>query len=488
MVENEGEGLDTIELARSFVLREYFLADHVENLIVRRDLFMILNGNSLNNYIAVTATNTENRLEGLEGDDTLDGGYDVNGLGSIVDVINGGGGYDYADYSKHPSSGVFGGGVFVDLAEGKQYAINTGVALGGLSDQLISIEGVIGTAFDDRFVSGFTGVDRIVGNTFKGGAGMDIVDYRRAGAGVNVVLGDGVESSTRDVFESIEGLTGSAFDDTLNGSTGNDYLDGGQGDDILNGRPGHDIVDYLLATSAISIDLRNKVQTGTGGFGTDEFTSIEGVRGTIRADSIWGNDAGNTLIGLIGADKLHGLDGADTLDGGDDNDTLEGGTGADRLIGGEDHDTFVFATTQEVAGDVIADFNGSQDVLDLSKIDAITGGADDAFSSTITISLGAPAILAAGTSVLRFQQRNPLRLRRKCRHQRSSQFRDHGWARHHLGRTATSARTHDTFFACLTTSGRSIAAGPGQAATPSFFCRLVEDVVYWNRSFFSGYT
>ena len=219
MVENEGEGLDTIELARSFVLREYFLADHVENLIVRRDLFMILNGNSLNNYIAVTATNTENRLEGLEGDDTLDGGYDVNGLGSIVDVINGGDGYDYADYSKHPSSGVFGGGVFVDLAEGKQYAINTGVALGGLSDQLISIEGVIGTAFDDRFVSGFTGVDRIVGNTFKGGAGMDIVDYRRAGAGVNVVLGDGVESSTRDTFESIEGLTGSEFDDTLDRRT-----------------------------------------------------------------------------------------------------------------------------------------------------------------------------------------------------------------------------------------------------------------------------
>ena len=27
-----------------------------------------------------------------------------------------------------------------------------------------------------------------------------------------------------------------------------------------------------------------------------------------------------------------------------------------------------------------------------------------------------------------------------------------------------------------------------QAATPSFFCRLVEEVVYWNRSFFSGYT
>src|SRR5215203_1731862 len=30
--------------------------------------------------------------------------------------------------------------------------------------------------------------------------------------------------------------------------------------------------------------------------------------------------------------------------------------------------------------------------------------------------------------------------------------------------------------------------GRVQAATPSFFCRLVEDVVYWNSSFFSGYT
>ena len=36
-------------------------------------------------------------------------------------------------------------------------------------------------------------------------------------------------------------------------------------------------------------------------------------------------------------------------------------------------------------------------MLDLSKIDAITGGADDAFSSIIVLGTGAPAILAAGT-------------------------------------------------------------------------------------------
>jgi len=408
VIENDDEGLDTIRLVPGFVQREYFLQAHVENLIVGTFGVLFSNGNSLNNHIAVTLGNTEQTLRGLGGDDTLDGGYDVNGLSSIVDVIDGGDGYDYTDYSKHPSSGVFGGGVFVDLAAGQQVAINTGVALQGLSDQLISIEGVIGTAFDDRFVSGFTGAARTVGNTFKGGAGMDIVDYRHAGAGINVVLGDGLDPFTGDIFEGIEGLAGSAFDDTLSGSTGNDYLDGGQGNDILNGRAGHDIVDYLLAGSAIAIDLRNEFQEAsvTGGYGRDRLTSIEGVRGTIRADSISGNDVGNTLIGMYGADQLHGFGGADTLNGGEDNDTLDGGDGADilhgghgadRYVGGADRDTFVFVTIEDTAGDVIADFNNGQDVLDLSRIDAINGGADDAFSSIIVLGTGNPATLAAGT-------------------------------------------------------------------------------------------
>ena len=54
VIENDGEGLDTIELVPSFALREYFLADHVENLIVGPRGSLSSNGNSLNNYIAIT--------------------------------------------------------------------------------------------------------------------------------------------------------------------------------------------------------------------------------------------------------------------------------------------------------------------------------------------------------------------------------------------------------------------------------------------------
>ncbi|MEE1656111.1 calcium-binding protein [Microvirga sp. CF3062] len=406
VIENAGEGRDTIELARSFVQREFHLAANVENVIVGGQGVIFCNGNHLDNYISMLAEWGQSLL-GFDGNDTLDGGYDPI-VSDFQDTIDGGDGYDYTDYSKHRSSGQFGGGVFVDLAVGQQWAINTGVHPVGPCDLLISIEGVIGTNFDDRFVSGFTGAARTVGNTFKGGAGMDIVDYRHATSGVNVVLGDGVEDSTRDIFEGIEGLSGSKHDDSLSGDTKDNYLDGGEGNDALNGRAGHDIVDYFLAPAAIAVDLRNEFQdaSATGGYGRDRLVSIEGVRGGIRADTIWGNDSGNTLLGMRGADQLHGLGGADTLYGAEDNDTLDGGDGADilyggtgfdRLIGGADRDTFVFAAIEDTAGDVIADFTSSQDVLDLSGIDAITGGADNAFSSIIALSSGAPTTLAAGT-------------------------------------------------------------------------------------------
>jgi Ca2+-binding RTX toxin-like protein len=112
-------------------------------------------------------------------------------------------------------------------------------------------------------------------------------------------------------------------------------------------------------------------------------------------DQISGRNKDDVLLGYGGDDLLRGYGGQDTLDGGlqndrlsggDGDDTLIGGLGMDRLEGGDASDTFVFATlgdsTVAATGrDTIVDFSARQgDTIDLSAIDAIAGGSDDAFT------------------------------------------------------------------------------------------------------------
>jgi Ca2+-binding RTX toxin-like protein len=126
--------------------------------------------------------------------------------------------------------------------------------------------------------------------------------------------------------------TGTIFADTMNGTSEQDVLDGSWGNDVLNGLGGNDRL--------------------TGGLGND----------TLNGGA--GND---TLIGGDGKDILNGGDGDDILIGGDDMDTMTGGAGKD---------IFRFeAKGDSVAGsarDVITDFLGGTDKIDLSAIDANT--------------------------------------------------------------------------------------------------------------------
>nr|WP_272916479.1 type I secretion C-terminal target domain-containing protein [Qipengyuania vulgaris] len=98
-------------------------------------------------------------------------------------------------------------------------------------------------------------------------------------------------------------------------------------------------------------------------------------------------------MGSIGADYLDGGADNDTLNGGGHDDILIGGAGDDVLIGswgidtltgGTGADTFVFNTGHtgrwQGIADVITDFSQAEgDIIDLSAIDAVAGGADDAF-------------------------------------------------------------------------------------------------------------
>ena len=78
---------------------------------------------------------------------------------------------------------------------------------------------------------------------------------------------------------------------------------------------------------------------------------------------------------------MFGGSGNDRLLGGSGNDLLSGGAGRDLLSGDAGEDVFRFdrvADSRRGAVDRITDFSPG-DLVDLSRIDAVAGGADDAF-------------------------------------------------------------------------------------------------------------
>ncbi|MGZ8346371.1 MAG: M10 family metallopeptidase C-terminal domain-containing protein [Allosphingosinicella sp.] len=251
-----------------------------------------------------------------------------------------------------------GGGVvsYVDTIFGG-YTIARGVVIenasGGGGDDVIignAVANVLKGNGGDDWLMGREG-----GDTLNGGLGFDTASYRDADAGVAASLATNTGTSgdaAGDTFISIEKLEGSQFadvlvsgngNDTLSGLGGNDQLTGGNGDDTLQGGAGNDTLD-----------------------------------GGNNNDNLDGGADNDTLNGGNHNDTLNGGSGNDTLNGGNHNDLLNGGTGNDILTGGNQNDIFAFS---DLGGaDQITDFKRGQDIIDLSAIDAVAGGADNAFS------------------------------------------------------------------------------------------------------------
>jgi Ca2+-binding RTX toxin-like protein len=82
-----------------------------------------------------------------------------------------------------------------------------------------------------------------------------------------------------------------------------------------------------------------------------------------------------------GAFRLLGGLGGDTLRGGGGADILFGNGGADILVGNGGNDIFLFRSAAESTAGQADTIEGFQrgDLIDLSGIDAVAGGADDAF-------------------------------------------------------------------------------------------------------------
>lgn len=346
-------------------------------------------------------------LQGVGGDDILWGGLgddQING-GLGADTIDGGDGFDTVRYDG-AASGVI---IYVDAPHA-----NTGEAAG---DVLTSIEGFVGSTFNDYMVGGvannvlqgFSGADVLEGHggddlldggdgddNLNGGLGGDILD---GGAGFDVARYDGATSGVTiyvdaayanqgeaagDFHLSIEGIVGSFYndylvggvannilqgyfgddileghagDDLLDGGDGNDQLNGGTGGDIFEGGAGFDTVRYDSATAGV-IAFMTDAWANTGEAAGDAYLNIEALYGSNFNDTLAGASNSNELQGFDGTDFLYGYGGNDFLGGGAGNDFLEGGAGVDGLRGDAGNDQFIFRAG-EATGDRIFDFAGN---------------------------------------------------------------------------------------------------------------------------------
>jgi Ca2+-binding RTX toxin-like protein len=249
-------------------------------------------------------------IEGLIGssfDDILigDGGDNWLNGGPGADRLDGGpGSGDYASYLDSPV------GLTASLADPE---LNTGEATG---DTYVSIERLAGSRFDDvltgdakdNALRGHGGADRL-----DGGAGFDFASYFASPAGLTVSLANAALNTGEaagDTYVSIEGLTGSAFDDVLVGNSASNTLIGGGGADQLDGGAGFDYAAYNLSTVGLTASLANPANN-TGEAAGDSYTSIEGLIGSSFDDVLTGDGADNWLRGNGGSDRLEGGAGFD---------------------------------------------------------------------------------------------------------------------------------------------------------------------------------
>ncbi|HEX2592337.1 MAG TPA: M10 family metallopeptidase C-terminal domain-containing protein [Rhizomicrobium sp.] len=286
-------------------------------------------------------------LIGGGGDDTLTGGYgdDTLGGGTGNDTLNGGSGNDIVSFATAT------GGVTVDLGLSQL----TASATEG-TDTLISIEGVIGSQYDDTFRG--TKAD----NVFNGGDGNDTIDYSSATGAIQAALNATFQQATgggqgNDTLLSIENIIGSKGGDTVWGTTGSNIFVGGGGDDLIYSFGGQDTFVY----KALS-DLTSKGDAIIGfdrGAGTLDLSAIAGLK--FIGGAAFSGAAGEVRVGFTSADTVVEID----ADG-------------DRIVDGRiTLRSFLASLSETTAGSLKLVANAVHPITGTSGADKIVGTAAD---------------------------------------------------------------------------------------------------------------
>ena len=337
-----------------------------------------------------TATGFDDgQVEGTAGNDLIDSSY-------VEPTVNG---TDRIDNGDGTSSAATGWQDDVVQAG----AGNDTVFSGAGNDSVDGGDGddsLIGGAGDDTLLGG-VGADTLVGGAgadfLSGNAGLDYLDYSASSAGVNVNLTTNVGSggdAAGDSYQGVDGIIGSAFDDTLTGydgfstdpldpytnviygNAGNDYIDGRDGDDSLYGGADNDTVVGGGGNDLMTGDAGNDLLDGgagtdtmTGGLGNDTFSGL-GIGDLVDGSE----DPGNTdtdVLDLFGSGWTKATTNIIFSDASHENGTVEFLDAGGNVIG-----TMAFSNIETIVpcftpGTMIATDRGEVDVDTLAVGDRV---------------------------------------------------------------------------------------------------------------------
>src|SRR5262249_53548992 len=142
--------------------------------------------------------------------------------------------------------------------------------------------------------------------------GFNTIDYSHAGSGLTVDLADQIHNTgaaAGDSYTNIQGIIGSAFNDTLIGDDGDNILRGRGGVDTMSGGDGDDryvvdnpddVVNELVGRGIDKIITKVDYTLAHG-------SEVEGLRAHSDQGLILnGNEVNNFIVGGAGNDTLSG--------------------------------------------------------------------------------------------------------------------------------------------------------------------------------------
>jgi hypothetical protein len=169
---------------------------------------------------------------------------------------------------------------------------------------------------------------------FDGRGGFDYAVYNNdplVGAAITVNLASGIVSGDAsigtDTLRGIEAVRGTSFNDIydatgFSGSSANagssgtfNQFEGMAGDDTITGN-GNTRLQYILALDGVTVDIAAGTAHGTApgdvaNVGTDTFTGVIAVMGSMFGDTLLGGSGNEQFLGLAGDDYIDGRGGFD---------------------------------------------------------------------------------------------------------------------------------------------------------------------------------